>query len=137
MRWVVDASVALKWFATKNEDEEHIEEALELLRAIQEGKIDVIQPAHWKAEVLGVLARRRPEEVGVIVGVLDAMQLPVLDSLSVYQRAALLSVKHKHHLFGTLYHAVALETGGEFITADKKYVSKAAGEGALMLLGAE
>ncbi|MCF6284705.1 MAG: type II toxin-antitoxin system VapC family toxin [Candidatus Hydrogenedentes bacterium] len=135
MNLVLDASVVVKWFSQDDPAEAHIDEAMALFYRVKQGKDHVLQPTHWKAEVLAVLARDRPKEVDVLAGVLDAMKLPVLDSLNVYQRAAHLSVKHKHHLFDTLYHAVALETGAEFITADKKYARKAVGEGAMVLLG--
>jgi hypothetical protein len=41
----------------------------------------------------------------------------------------------KHHLFDTLYHAVALQTSGAtFITADAAYYRKAQGLGRVLLL---
>lgn len=134
MKHVVDASVALKWFRRSEPDEENVEEAVELLLAIQRGEVEVIQPPHWKAEVLSVLARQYPEDVDAMAAAVEALGFYVLDRPEVYQRAGRLSAKHKHHLFDTLYHAVALETGAELVTADKKYARKAMAEGAMKLL---
>lgn len=39
-----------------------------------------------------------------------------------------------HHLFDTLYHATALETGAVMLTADRRYHDKAAGLGHIRLL---
>ncbi len=135
MKYVVDASVALKWFRGGEPDEENVEEAVELLLAIQTGEVEVIQPPHWKAEVLSVLARQYPEDIDTMAGAVEALGFTAIDTLEIYQRAGRLANKLNHHLFDTLYHAVALETGAEFVTADRKYARKARGEGALKLLG--
>ena len=43
-----------------------------------------------------------------------------------YQRAITLATQLKHHLFDTLYHALALETpSATFVTADRRYFDKA------------
>jgi predicted nucleic acid-binding protein len=40
----------------------------------------------------------------------------------------------RQHLFDTLYHAVALETGATLVTADERYYETARGEGNITLL---
>lgn len=46
-----------------------------------------------------------------------------------------LTVRYQHHLFDTLYHAVALHTpGAVLITADERYYAKARLEGQISLL---
>jgi predicted nucleic acid-binding protein len=43
-----------------------------------------------------------------------------------YHRAIALATQLNHHLFDTLYHALALETpSAVFITADRRYFDKA------------
>lgn len=45
------------------------------------------------------------------------------------------SMRYQHHLFDTLYHAVALHTpGAVLITADARYYAKARLEGQISLL---
>jgi len=41
---------------------------------------------------------------------------------------------HIHHLFDTLYHAVALEEGARLVTADAAYFAKAKDLGGIELL---
>jgi predicted nucleic acid-binding protein len=50
------------------------------------------------------------------------------------KRAAGLSISLNHHLFDTLYHAVALEEGATLVTADETYFAKAGYLGGMMLL---
>jgi predicted nucleic acid-binding protein len=52
-----------------------------------------------------------------------------------YLTALDLAMRYQHHLFDTLYHAVALHTpGAVLITADKRYYDKARLEGQIILL---
>lgn len=48
--------------------------------------------------------------------------------------ASRLSSQLSHHLFDTLYHALAIEINGIFITADEKYFNKACSFGHIQLL---
>jgi len=46
-----------------------------------------------------------------------------------------LAIHCRHHLFDTLYHAVALNTAGAtLVTADRRYYEKASGFGRMTLL---
>jgi predicted nucleic acid-binding protein len=58
----------------------------------------------------------------------------LVSSVSVLRRAADLSISLKHHLFDTLYHAVALEEGATLVTADEAYFAKAKHLGGIELL---
>lgn len=66
----------------------------------------------------------------------DICALPYLtiDSSNVLQRAMEMSVRLKHHLFDTLYHAAALEHGATLVTADDAYFAKAFRLGNIKLL---
>ena len=135
MTHVLDASVIVKWFAESWNDEGTVHEATSLLRSLQSDEIEVIQPPHWKAEVVSVLARRQPDGVTEALLLMDGLDIECVDNWEVYLRAAKMSVELNHHLFDTLYHAVALEHGAEFITADKQYFNKARSLGSITLLG--
>ena len=135
MTHVLDASVMVKWFAESWNDEGNVLEATSLLRSLQSDEIEVIQPPHWKTEVVSVLARRQPDGVNEALLLLDGLDIISVDNWEVYLRAARISVSLNHHLFDTLYHAVALEHGAELITADKKYFDKAHELGSIRLLG--
>jgi predicted nucleic acid-binding protein len=125
--WAVDASVAVKWALPTQEGETHQNQALALLKDIQQGNCQVLQPPHWLAEVAVVLTRLAPKQsIGMIQRFL-AMELPITTEWDVYEQACRLAVELNHHLFDTLYHAVALKVPDTlFITADTQYFRKAA-----------
>jgi predicted nucleic acid-binding protein len=135
MKRVLDASVILKWFLENRADEEDVEAAMDILRRVRNDEVETVQPVHWCAEVLAVLAREEPLFVESAAGLLDEVAFVVADGWHIYRRAAEMSVTLNHHLFDTLYHAVALEHGAELITADKKYFDKARKLGSITLLG--
>ncbi|HMB53400.1 MAG TPA: type II toxin-antitoxin system VapC family toxin [Thermoanaerobaculia bacterium] len=124
MKTVVDASVAVKWFLPDDEAEADADRALALLAALRDGRIEIVQPPHWLAEVAAVAARLRPEIAHHVFRLLDAMELPVADEPEVYETAIDLAVDHQHHLFDTLYHATAVVRQAELVTADDRYHRK-------------
>jgi len=63
------------------------------------------------------------------------VEMTVADEPTIYQQAIRLSIDLNHHLFDTLYHAVALETKAALlITADNVYYEKAKHLGRIKLL---
>lgn len=136
VRAVVDASVVVKWIFPDAENEADVQAAVALLRAIQSGSVQVVQPAHWLAEVATVISRLAPQAVHEEVGLLYAMEFPVLDTLDVYEQACKLAVQFKHHLFDTLYHAVAMcALDTTLVTTDERYYRKAHLAGCIARLG--
>lgn len=134
MNAVVDASVAVKWLLPDSEDEPHLDRALALLQEIKSGRVTPLQPPHWLAEVAAVITRLRPEIAKESVQVLHAMELPVFEEVEVFTRAVAIAEDLDHHVFDTLYHAVALEHGATLITADEHYYRKARHLGSLIRL---
>jgi predicted nucleic acid-binding protein len=63
------------------------------------------------------------------------MQFPTGDQPNVIRRATALAIETEHHLFDTLYHAVALEhEDATFITADDRYLEKSGRYGRIVAL---
>lgn len=135
MTVVLDASVALKWFLADAAGEDHAAQALGLLGEVASGEVKLLQPPHFVAEVAAVLARLKPQQaLDDMLDLLD-IEFETVDHPGIYTRALELAIRHQHHVFDTLYHAVALETpGAEFITADGRYFKKARSEGRIRLL---
>jgi predicted nucleic acid-binding protein len=132
---VVDTSVAIKWFVFESPDEEDTGEALELLRAYRDDRIDFYQPPIWRAEVLAVIARIVPNRVEQHTWKLLAFDHTEAAGSSVYLKAVQLSTKLNHHLFDTIYHAAALtHPSATLITADEKYRIKAESLGRVLSL---
>jgi len=135
MQFVVDARVAVKWIFSDEEREPDVSKALAVLQQIQSGEIQVVQPPHWLAEVSAVVSRVTTESVREAVGVLYAMEIPVLDTLEVYSRACELAVQLEHHVFDTLYNAVALCSAETLLlTANERYYRKAKPTGCISRL---
>ena len=135
-RYVVDASVAIKWFFQTAGDEDDLEPAVALLRANRDGEILFCQPPHFMAEVAAVLARKKPpDEARADVNDLLNLDLQGVESTAVYMTACDFAIRLNHHLFDTLYHAVALHTtGATLITADRRYFDKACALGQIARL---
>lgn len=131
----VDASVALKWFLKLRNDERDVDRALGLLTDIDGASIQLVQPAHFIAEVAAVLAREKPGEAQDDLLDLLNIERRTIDTADIYATALELSIRFRQHLFDTLYHAVALHTAGAtLITADRRYYDKANGAGQIALL---
>ena len=134
MNLVIDASVAVKWIMRQPATEPNVDEALAVLRSLRAGTHKALVPPHFKAEVLAVVARLRPQRVPITFGILSSAGMEVVATDTAVRRAADLAIRLQHHLFDTLYHAVAIETGGTLITSDQVYYAKAAGRGSIQLL---
>jgi predicted nucleic acid-binding protein len=135
MRLVVDASVAVKWVLPDPAIESDADRAAALLNAFRENRLELIQPPHWLAEVAAVISRLRPEVADEAVDLLDALELAVEADAEIYKRASRIARQFDHHLFDTLYHALALERDAVLVTADDRYLRKAGALGGIVSLG--
>ena len=132
---VLDASVVIKWFFSDEPNELHAQQALQILSAVGTGEVHLIQPPHFMAEVSAVLAREKPERAQADIVDLLNVEWRVSDSAAIYVQAISLAVSLHHHLFDTLYHAVALhQKDAALVTADVRYYNKANGVGRVILL---
>ena len=133
--YVIDASVAVKWFIPDAAVEADVDRALQLLASAQRDEARFLQPPHWVSEVAAVLVRLAPRTVIPSVEALLALAfVNTANDVEHYQRAISLALKLDHHLFDTLYHAVALEEKATLITADRKYYDKARRVGSILML---
>jgi predicted nucleic acid-binding protein len=123
---VLDASVILKWLVEDTLREPDTAKASALMESIVEGQLEILQPVHWLAEVAVVAARLAPSTAVRDVELIAALELPTTDDPNVMARATTLAIETRHHLFDTLYHAVALEhEDAMLVTADGRYHAKA------------
>jgi len=125
MKLVVDASVAVKWIVGDRPGESDVDRASALLGAIARRTVSVIEPVHWVAEVTGVVVRLKPDRAVAAIALLTHSRFSTTTSRAAYRRAAQLSEQLDHHLFDTLYHAVALEERATLVTGDATYFAKA------------
>lgn len=132
---VVDASVVLKWFLGARPDEAEAPNALDILRAVGAGRVRMVQPPHFLAEVAAVLARELPATAGEDLVLLQTVEWDVDEGPWIYATAVELSMRLRHHVFDTLYHATALHhESAILVTADEAYYEKAHAEGGIVRL---
>jgi predicted nucleic acid-binding protein len=132
---VADASVVLKWLVPERREEPDTEQALAMFEEIRSGRSRLLEPPHWLAETSAVLARVSAANAEEKIAALHAMRVPVLETVAAYATACRLAMELQHHLFDTLYHAVALEAdGATLITADERYYRKAEPRGRILRL---
>jgi len=136
MAFVVDASVALKWFLA---DEEARDESLALLRSISDANRPVV-PWLWFYEIgnaLTVAVRRKriaPEQLYEILEMLE--QMPI--DIDAADRIALLRLPHlarKHGLttYDAAYLDLALREKLPVATSDEALRKAASAEGVALL----
>ncbi len=123
---MLDASVVLKWLFEDPAREPDTEKALAIVESVVLGRVEILQPVHWLAEVAAVAARLTPETAVGDVEMLCALELPTTDDPNVIRRATSLAIETNHHLFDALYHAIALEhEDALLVTADDRYYGRA------------
>lgn len=131
----LDASVIIKWIFPEKPHEAHTLQALNVLEALKNGAINIVQPPHWLVEIIAVIVRLNFKIVEETIVLLNAMEFPIVDVPEIYHTACELSNRYQHHLFDTLYHAVALNNPpAQLVTADEKYYRKSFKEGSIIRL---
>ena len=134
-RIVLDASVIVKWFLVEEDEETNTYNAAKILQQIASSQVTIIQPTHWLPEVAAVLSRLLPETAERDILDLTEMHFEEFSSLEILLKASRLSVTLNHHLFDTLYHAVAQTIPDTIlVTADQRYFHKARHKGSIVLL---
>lgn len=132
---VVDTSVAVKWFVALHPQEDDTAQALKILEQSVLGFLTFVQPPHFVGEVAAVLMRLKPADAADDLHDLLNIRHQSIATPEMYATALKLALRYQHHIFETLYHAVALHTpGATLITANADYYNKAAKEGQITLL---
>lgn len=132
--YVPDTSVMLKWVLPEA-GESHVAEALALLAAYRDGLAELVVPSLWQYEAGNVLGLHYPDiardrlETLANLGVRTAELGPAGRALALELVAA-----HRVGFYDAAYHALALQFGGDFITADRRYHDKAVTRGQVKLL---
>ena len=135
MRLVLDASVCLKWFLSEHAHEPDSGSAFALLEDVRNEKIHLVQPPVWHSEIAAVLARMLPRHAQQIIDELFRLSIEIDASEIILRSAVSLASQLDHHLFDTIYHAVAIEHATTLVTADARYYRKAQSLGHIALLG--
>lgn len=129
-----DASVLLKW-VLPGDDERDGDAALSLRDEAVAGTVELVVPQLWIYEVGNTLARRFPDQAGeMLASLVDFGLTEALLDARWRTRTVALAVTYEVAFYDAAYHAVALSRGGVFVTADERYVRRAANAGSVSSL---
>lgn len=123
-KYVVDASVILKWVVGDEHETDH-DKARNLLLAWMHGSIELAAPTLWVYEVGNFLGRRFPEDAGEKMDLL--INLGIRSKEPAREMYALCFGWMKEYgvtFYDASYLAVALEMQASLVTADEKFVNK-------------
>lgn len=125
-RFVVDASVAVKWHLT---GEGHTHEARLILRRFSEGQTQLLAPSHIRYEVpsaimaatIGRNPRITVEQGRQAIEEFLSLDLQTFDAAELVVEAYLLGHRHHSSFYDALYLALARDLQVPLITADRKF----------------
>lgn len=128
---VPDASVVLKWFL-HSASEPYADESLALRAAFADERVALEAPALMIYEVGNILGRRLPEAMPQALHALlrAGIVLHELSAALATQTAELVR-RFDATFYDASYHALAIQHRAVFITADERYLNKAAVAGAI------
>lgn len=140
-RFVIDASVAVKWLPLFG-NEPFVSQARRYLHRRSAGEISVVVPDLFWAEVSSVLwkaAQRgacHSDEASTALSILQEQELPTVPSLILANSALHIALKHGRSLYDCLYVALAVRSNAQLVTADEKLANALAAYFPVKWLGA-
>ena len=138
--YVLDASVAAKWFLPPD-DETFVEESLDLLNGYSRGTVrltvpDLFWPEFgnilWKATRLGRISAKAAEEA---LMTLTEQPFPTSPSLPLLDDAFAIATLFQCTVYDCLYVALAVSSGRPLITADERLANSLAAHFPVRWLG--
>ena len=129
MKFVIDASVAAKWFLP---DEPFSAIALELLRGATAGTTEFIVPDLFFSEcgnILGKAARRQrlsAEETLAAIRVIGDLETLTIPAGGLLEKTLQIARSYDRSFYDSLYIAVAVQEHTHFVTADERLANATA-----------
>ena len=139
-RYVLDASVAAKWFLSAN-DESYAEESLTLLQLYATGSVQFFVPdlffaefgnILWKAEKLG---RCDSKAADLATKSIIDRKIPSFSSAPLLARALQIARRHGRTVYESLYLALAVDLDAPLVTADERLANSVRGRLPVRWLG--
>lgn len=134
-RWVVDASVVLKWVLDAT-DEPGQAEARALLERWLRREVELFVPTLWTYEVGNILLRKLPTQAAERLEALQGLGLAEVE-MTPRLAASCLALASSRSLtfYDAAYLAVAFAVGGTLVTADAKLLRALIAEDPALALG--
>lgn len=123
--WVLDAGVAAKWYLA---DEPLGGQAIEVFRGFQNGDTGLMVPDLFWPEFGNVIwkavrqQRIEIEDAKRAITSLAGEVIPTVPSQPLLSTAFAIACSHGRTVYDSIYVALALEAGREFLTADERMV---------------
>jgi predicted nucleic acid-binding protein len=140
-RVILDASVAAKWFVPPPAEPDR-EEALKLLRGYNDGKLDIIVPDIFWAEIANFLwkaarsGRCTPAEARASLAAGIEYNFKTVPSISLLRGAFDIAAFHDRAIYDCLYVALTEQADADLITVDERLASALAVRHRVKLLSA-
>jgi len=130
---VPDASVLLKW-VLQSDGEDDRDRALELKAVWLAGSCEIVVPTLWAFEVGNVLGLKQPATAETLLRAMMDLRMP--EETPAAYTTQIFRLMRDYHVtcYDAAYHGLAVLRGGTMLTADRRYVRKAARAGCLRLL---
>jgi predicted nucleic acid-binding protein len=133
-RFVVDASVILKWILGTEHEPDHAR-AMELLNAWVNDQVEIMAPTLWEYEVGNFLGRDFPEEASRKMALLLNLRIT---NVHLNERTHTLCFSWMKQngvtFYDAAYLAVAVGAEGILVTADERFASKMRNQASVCLL---
>jgi predicted nucleic acid-binding protein len=122
---VIDSSVAVKWFVV----EPYSTEALKILDQYRNGSVSFLAPDLINAEFGNIIWKKHvfqgldASDAESIVDDFRALPFIFVPTATLLEDAYRLAVRHQRTVYDSLYLALSLREGCQFVTADEKLVN--------------
>ena len=129
--FVIDASVAVKWFLPPSQ-EQYSENAFALLKRYVAGQIRFVVPDLFWAEFANVCGkamrqgRWSQKDAQAAVSGTKRRNFPTVSTLALLEDAVAIAAAFDRSVYDSLYIALALTAKSEFITADERLANAVA-----------
>lgn len=133
-KYIVDASVILKWVLEKEKEPDH-DKATGLLHAWVSGEVGIAAPSLWTYEVANILGRALPDEAEQKIKLLLDLQINEVDCSEQVIRQCFIWMKECQVTFyDAVYLAAAYAIDAVLLTSDKKFCEKMKNDNRICLL---
>ena len=140
-KWVLDASVAIKW-AMPSAQEPLTDQSLRLLKRYVDGEAAFLVPDVFWAEIGNVLwkgarqGRWSQDEAESVAADMQARDFTTVPSLVLLPEALRIAFAHDRAVYDGLYVALSVQSKSELITADERLANALAARFPVKWLGA-
>jgi len=133
-KFILDASIILKWVLEKEKEPDH-DKATGLLYAWLRGEVGIAAPGLWIYEVANILGRALPDEASQKMKLLLDLQIDRVEfSEQMIGQCFSWMKEHQVTFYDAAYLAAAYATDSVLLTSDEKFCEKMKNDNRICLL---